>query len=346
MAVSRRPALSKVRKAPGDQFRQPSIDPSMKTEPASKPVTAYAFDHAWFKLPTGFPLGDCHGMAVDQRDHVWVLQQNGDDKHPAVLEFDASGTYVRGWGNRFARGAHGLAYDKRDGLEFLFVVDYELQAVVKCTLDGTELLALQRPVHAAYPDGNGYRPTDVAIAPNGDIYVTDGYGASLIHRYAADGRYLQTIGWKGNGPGQFDCPHGICIDARGAEPVLLVADRANVRVQVLSLTGEHRQTITSRGLRYPCTLRVHGDVTIIPDLFGAVLVWDKNYTLVATLGAHPDMRPGEWPKHVAGYPSVPREDRLDGRFISPHGITRDSKGNIYVGEWLRDGGRLTKLSPR
>lgn len=314
-----------------------------------KPATAsptYSFNHKWFQLPAGFPLGDCHGLAVDKRDHVFLLQQNGDDKHPAVLEFDAVGKFVKGWGNRFAKGAHGLAYDARGGEEFLYIVDYDsADAVVKCTLDGKELQTFKKPIHAAYPGGNNYRPTDVAVAPNGDVYVTDGYGQSLIHRYTADGKHVQTIGWKGNGPGQFDCPHGICIDSRGKEPVLLVADRANVRVQVLSLTGEHRQTIISRGLRYPCTLRVHGDVTIIPDLFGAVLVWDKEYKHVATVGAHPDMRPGQWPSHVAGYPNVPREDRLDGRFISPHGIARNSKGVIFVGEWLRDGGRLTALIP-
>lgn len=318
----------------------------MQSAPAPSPATSYGFDHAWFKLPTGFPLGDCHGLAVDRRDHVYVLQQNGDAKHPALLEFDANGNYVRGWGERFASGAHGLAYDQRDGQEFLWIVDHTLATVVKCTLDGRELLELAKPKHPAYPNGNGYKPTDVAIAPNGDVYVTDGYGQSLIHRYAADGSYQQTIGWKGNGPGQFDCPHGICIDTRGAEPVLLVADRANVRVQVLSLTGEHRQTIISRGLRFPCMVRVRGDLTLIPDLFGAVLVWDREYRHIATVGAHPDMRPGEWPRHVAGYPNVPREDRIPGRFISPHGITADSKGNILVGEWLRDGGRLTRLAPR
>jgi DNA-binding beta-propeller fold protein YncE len=304
----------------------------------------FHLDHAWFRLPDGFPLGDCHGLAVDQRNHVFLLQQNGDPTLPAVLEFDSSGRHVGGWGGRFARGAHGLAIDRRDGAEHLYVVDYELATVVKCTLDGKEILELPKPVHAAYPNGHGYKPTDVAIAPNGDIYVTDGYGQSLIHRYDREGRYRQTIGWKGNGPGQFDCPHGICIDARGPEPVLLVADRANVRVQVLSLDGAHRQTITSRGLRYPCTVRVQGDQTLIPDLFGAVLVWDREYRHVATIGAHPDMRPGEWPRHVAGYPNVPREDRIAGRFISPHGIAADSTGNIYVAEWLRDGGRLTRIT--
>ncbi len=308
-------------------------------------MPTYTFNHAPFQFPAGFPLGDCHGLAVDRRDHVYLLQQNGDEKHPALLEFDPAGRFVRGWGQRFARGAHGLALETRDGAEHLWIVDYELGAVVKHTLDGREVLALPRPVHAAYPNGEGYKPTDVALAPNGDIYVTDGYGQSLIHRYDAAGKHLQTIGWKGSKPGQFECPHGVCIDARGSEPVLLVADRANVRVQVLSLTGQHLRTITSRGLRYPCTLRVHGDLTLIPDLFGAVILWDRDYRHVATLGAHPDMRPGEWPKHVAGYPSVPREDRIDGRFISPHGIARDSKGRIFVGEWLRDGGRLTRLDP-
>lgn len=317
----------------------------MQSASAPRPATTYSFDHAWFKLPEGFPLGDCHALAVDRRDHVFLVQQNGDERHPAVLEFDPLGRFVRGWGNRFARGAHGLAYDRRGDAEFLWLVDYELATVVKCGLDAKELLALAPPPHAAYAKAGSYKPTDVAIAPDGSIFVTDGYGQSLIHRYDPDGAYRQTIGWKGDGPGQFSCPHGICVDARGAEPVLLVADRANVRVQVLSLTGEHRRTIISRGLRYPCTLRAHGDLTLIPDLFGAVLVWDRQYNHVATLGAHPDMRPGEWPKHVAGYPSVPREDRIAGRFISPHGIARDSAGNIYVGEWLRDGGRLTRLSP-
>lgn len=306
---------------------------------------AYDFVADPLKMPAGHNLGDCHALAVDKRDHVFLLQQNGDPTQPAVMEFDAAGKFVRGWGQRFAKGAHGLAYDRRGDDEFLYIVDYELQAVVKTTLDGKELMELKKPVHAAYPGGNSYKPTDVAVAPNGDIYVTDGYGQSLIHRYTPDGKHVQTIGWKGKDVGQFECPHGICIDARGKEPVLLVADRANVRVQVLSLTGEHKQTIISRGLRYPCTVRVHGDLTIIPDLFGAAIIWDKNYNHLATLGAHPDMRPGQWPSHVAGYPSVPREDRIAGRFISPHGIARDSKGNIYVGEWLRDGGRITKLVP-
>lgn len=315
-------------------------------QPATVATTAYAFDHGHFKLPAGFPLGDCHGLAVDKRNHVYVLQQNGDAAHPQLLEFDPAGSFVRGWGNRFAKGAHGLAYDDRGGQESLWIVDYELGTVVQCTLDGKELRELGKPVHAAYPNGNGYRPTDVALAPNGDVYVTDGYGQSLIHRYDASGKHVQTIGWKGNGPGQFECPHGICIDARGGEPVLLVADRANVRVQVLSLTGEHRRTIISKGLRYPCTLRVHGDLTLIPDLFGSVIVWDKAYNHVVSLGTHPDMRPGEWPKHVAGYPNIPREDRVAGRFSSPHGITRDSRGRIFVGEWLRDGGRLTMLTPQ
>jgi len=307
---------------------------------------AYDFVADPLKMPPGHNLGNCHALAIDKRDHVFLLQENGDTSQPAVLEFDTTGRFVRGWGQRFAKGAHGLTYDRRGDDEFLYIVDYDPPVtVVKCSLDGKILLQLKNPPHVAYNGKNVYKPTDLAVAPNGDIYVTDGYGQSLIHRYSADGTYVQTIGWKGKEPGQFDCPHGMCIDARGNEPVLLVADRTNIRVQVLSLTGEHKQSIISRGLRKPCTVRVHGDLTLIPDLFGAVLIWDKAYNHLATLGAHPDMRAGEWPAHVAGYPNVPREDRIPGRFISPHGIARDSKGNIYVGEWIRDGGRITKLVP-
>ena len=72
-------------------------------KPATATQPTYRFIHDHFKLPAGFPLGDCHGLAVDKRDHVFLLQQNGDDKHPAVLEFDPQGNFVGGWGNRFAR---------------------------------------------------------------------------------------------------------------------------------------------------------------------------------------------------------------------------------------------------
>lgn len=309
-------------------------------------ATAYDFDHAWFRLPDGFPLGDCHGLAVDRRDHVFLLQQNGDPATPAILEFDPEGRFVRGFGHAFARGGHGLCLSDQSGEERLWITDHELPAVAELALDGRELRRLPPPDHPAYAGGTPYKPTDVAIAPDGSVFVADGYGASLIHRYAPDGSYQGAIGWPGKGPGQFDCPHGICVDARGPEPVLLVADRANVRVQVLGLDGRHRQTIISRGLRYPCTLRVHGELTLIPDLFGALILWDREWRHVATLGAHPEMRPGEWPRHVAGYPVVPREDRLPGRFIAPHCAARDRRGWIFVGEWIRDGGRLTRLVPR
>ncbi|MCS6970950.1 MAG: hypothetical protein RMM29_00870 [Planctomycetota bacterium] len=309
-------------------------------------ATTYDFDHQWFQLPPGFPLGDCHALVVDRRDHVFLLQQNGIAGSCAVLEFDREGRFVRGFGQPFTAGAHGMCLAEREGRETLWIVDYELPAIAEYTLSGEELRRLPLPRHPAYAGSTRFKPTDVAVAPDGSVYVADGYGASLIHRYDPQGRYVGAIGWPGDGPGQFSCPHGICIDARGGEPRLLVADRANVRVQVLTLDGEHVQTIIGRGLRYPCTLRVHGDLTLIPDLFGAVLIWDRDYRQLATLGAHPEMRPGEWPKHVAGYPNVPREDRLPGRFIAPHGIARDSRGWIFVGEWIRDGGRLTRLVPR
>jgi len=307
---------------------------------------AYRWVDQPLALPPGIDLGDCHGLAVDRRDHVFLLHQNGNDQQPAVLEFDAEGAFVRGWGNDYAFGGHGLLLVNQGGEEHLLVVDYaRARTVVRHALDGRELSRLARPVHAAYPVPERYMPTDVAAAPDGSLYVTDGYQQHLIHRYDPTGVHVQTIGWRGTADGQFECPHGVFVDARGAEPVLLVADRGNIRVQVLGLDGRHRQTIISRGLRYPCTVRAAGELTLIPDLFGRLILWDRNYRLVATLGDHPEMRPGEWPKHVAGYPTVPVEDRIPGRFIAPHCAAADSRGRIYVGEWIRTGGRVTRLDP-
>ena len=305
----------------------------------------YRFVHDWFQLPDGFPLGNCHGLAVDGRGHVFLLQQNGNPSYPAVLEFSSEGRYLGGWGNSFARGGHGLLLTRSREEEHLWVVDSETRVVVRCQLDGTELQRLPVPAHPIYASGTAYLPTDVAVAPDGRIFVSDGYGGFLIHVYAPDGSWITSFGGPGTGPGQFNCPHGLAIDAGGSEPRLVVADRRNIRLQLFDLAGNHQETITGRGLRYPCSVRFSGDAILIPDLFGALHIWDRNYQPRATPGLHPDMQPGVFPKHLDGFPNLPVAERTPGIFISPHTAVGDARGRIFIGEWILDGGRLTMLEP-
>jgi hypothetical protein len=299
---------------------------------------SYELVEPWPRLPDGMLLGYTHGVAADSNDRIYILNQSKD----ALVVFDRDGSFLRSWGGEFAKGAHGLCYSRQGKDECLWIADYEIPAVAKYTLEGKELLRLKTPIHSEYPKGEGYRPTHVCVAPNGDLYVCDGYGKNLVHRYDAGGKYLQSFGGTGSGPGQLSCPHGAVVDTRGPEPVLLVADRGNVRLSVFALDGTFLRTIADPAFRHPCNLHVVGDHLYIPDLFGVVQIFDRDYQVVE-LGAHPDMKRGDgWPKNVPGYPNVPRAARVPGTFVSPHDLCVDSHGDLYVVEWIDDG-RITKL---
>jgi DNA-binding beta-propeller fold protein YncE len=295
----------------------------------------------WAKTPADVRLGYSHWVAVDNRGRVIVLNQS---KH-AVALFDRDGRWLGSWGAEFARGAHGLFLADEAGEQFLWVVDYALPRVAKFTLDGREVQRLATPDHPEYPGGAGYTPTHACVAPNGDIYVFDGYGKSLIHRFSPGGRLLQSWGGAGEEPGRMRCPHGGCVIVRpGAEAELYVADRANVRIQVFTLDGVHKRFIAGRGLKYPCNVyAAPGGEILIPDLFGVLLVWDSQDRLVTAIGANPEIpEVGGWPR-LRGYPNLPHDRRVPGTFIAPHGTCVDPKtGDVYVVEWVDDS-RITKL---
>jgi hypothetical protein len=125
------------------------------------------------------------------------------------------------------------------------------------------------------------------------------------------------------------------VDARASTPVLLVADRGNARLQLFTLEGKHSGFVTEE-LRRPCHFDRRGDELYIPDLHGRVTVFDRENRLVVHLGDNPEI----W--NQKGWPNLPHETRVAGRFISPHAACVDADGNIYVVEWISDG-RVTRL---
>ncbi|MCA9450993.1 MAG: peptidase, partial [Candidatus Omnitrophica bacterium] len=165
---------------------------------------------------------------------------------------------------------------------------------------------------------------------NGDVYIADGYGSSYIHQYNKDAEYIRTWGGKGTEDGKLSCPHGIWLDTRGENPEILVADRANVRLQWFSLEGEHLRT-HNKDLLHPCHFDIRDGDLLVPDLFGRVSIFDKNNNLVTHLGITPGV------KQIEGYPNLPHEQRHVGQFISPHSAMWDKDGNIFVVEWINDG---------
>lgn len=316
---------------------------------AKRPVTGagehlYEVIHDWGELPRSISYGNTHGVCVDAQGHVYVhhtvhASSSSDD---TMVVFDSKGKFVRSWGSEFKGGAHGLHIRKEGREEFLYLCDTVRAVVVKTTLKGEEVFKLGYPKESPeYPmDAEGkparkYSPTNLAIAPNGNIYVADGYGSSYINQYDAKGNFIRTFGGKGKGPGQLDQPHGIALDSRGDEPVLLVADRANRRFQYFTLDGKHLRFSAEGDVKLPCHFSERKGMLLVPDLEARVTLMDRQDKVLAQLGEDTANPWGQMRKKA-------RTEFVPGKFICPHSACFDQDGNIYVVEWV-EVGRVTKL---
>jgi len=258
-----------------------------------------------------------------------------------MVVYDSHGKFVKSWGKDFRGGAHGLHIRKEGGTEFLYLCDTQRGLVVKTTLDGEEVFSLGYPKESpAYaqpgPDGKQikYSPTNLAVAPNGDFYVGDGYGSSYINQYNNKGEFVRTFGGPGKDAGQLACPHGIIVDLRGPVPNLTVADRGNKRIQRFTLDGKPIDMLY--GTNAPChfNLFTNGDV-VVPDLFARVTLMDKENKIIEHLG-------DDSSSDYMATRKLPRDKFQPGKFVCPHGACFDHEGNIFVVEWV-EVGRVTKL---
>ncbi len=297
-------------------------------------------DH-WARIPdneTSRENGRTHAVEVSRTGEIIVFAQ----MNPAVLFFSPEGRLLRAWGDRFL-GAHGLTLIEEDGEERLWLTDQYSGEVVKTTLDGRTLLAIEKPPAA---DGD-YQPTWVARNPaNGEIWVADGYGSALVRRYGPGGEHIETLDGT-RGAGRFLRPHGLAFAPWGD---LLVTDRRNKRVLVFDGEGRyvrHRDGDTHS----PCSFAFHDGLIYVPELFGSVKVLNRRLEAVQQIGANPDVRPpGGWPEQegwgwptLEGWPDLAGTEKLrPGAFNSPHDVAAAPNGDIYVVEWII-GGRITKL---
>lgn len=319
---------------------QSEIMSSALTVKAGKRV--YEVHHDWGSLPARIRYGNCHGVQVDSQGRVYVhhtVHASSPSDHSVVV-FDPQGDFVTSWGGAFAGGAHGFRLTREGADEFLYFCDIRRGIVQKTDLAGNVLLTLGYPSESpayAVRDGRlapSWKPTNLAVARNGDIYVGDGYGSSFVVRYDRDGRYLSTFGGGGSeAAGALSCPHGIEVDARSGVEEVLVADRSNHRLQYFDLAGNHLRFAT--GVDLPCHFDIFRDGTLlVPDLAARVSLFDSSNDLIGHLGVGS---------------SDYRERRLldrshfpAGQFVCPHGACFDHEGNIFVVEWVEIG-RVTFL---
>jgi DNA-binding beta-propeller fold protein YncE len=274
---------------------------------------------AWPTLPDGMVLGDVGSVGVDSSDRVYVFNRG---PHP-IMVFDREGAFLRSWGAGEYRRPHGLQIGPDDSL---YLTDELSHTVRKCTPEGRLLLELGSPGKpAAFLGGEPFnRCTHTALSPEGDIYVSDGYGNGRVHKFAADGRRLLSWGETGSDPGQFNVVHNICCDGDGW---VYVADRENHRIQVFDGDGNYETQWNN--LHRPCGLFMppgKSPVCYIGEL-GPGLAVNRHYRNLGPRVSIVD-RAGRLLARIGG----DRPGAGAGRFVAPHGIATDQRGDIYVGE--------------
>ena len=293
----------------------------------------YTWHEHWATIPdtpSGKQNGRTHAVVVVPDGRVVVFNQ----ADPGVLIFDGDGELIGSWGDRFI-GAHGMTLIEEDGEPRLWLVDQQSFELCKTTVEGEVLQRLDLP-----PKDQWLKDTITTTwadrnPANGDIWVADGYGGSAVFRYSADGTYRGRLTGE-EGAGRFACPHGLRF---GPDGMLYIADRGNQRITVYDGEGNHVRQ--ANGVCHsPCGFDFRDGLILVPELFTGVKLLDRNFNVVAELGANPEVvdtpRPEGWP-NLAGTDHV-----QPGKFNSPHGACFAPNGDIYVVEWII-GGRITKL---
>jgi sugar lactone lactonase YvrE len=292
----------------------------------------YQVVEGWEQLPAGFTHDDCVGVGVDSGDNVYLFTRG----QPRVIVYNRDGAFLRSWGEGFfTERTHGLTVGPDDSI---WCVDEGVHCIYKMTTAGEVLLTIGNKGVASETGYDGRtlesitggppfnRPTNLAVAPSGDLYVTDGYGNCKVHRFSAGGELIQSWGEPGTGPGQFNLPHGLRVAADGR---VLVADRENDRLQIFSrdgrflaqwtdvqrptnvaIDGEGRVYVSELWWRLGQRSQVHGE--IVDDTYGRVSVFDAEGRLL--------QRWGGFDRCAAG------------NFVAPHDICVDSRGDLYVAE--------------
>ena len=282
----------------------------------------------WLKLPEGRQnLGNMHGdVAVSSAGEVYVSVQ---DATAGVQVYGPDGKFLRNVPNA-PSDFHGFVIRRHDDGEFLYGATMRGQTVVKMLLNGTIVMTIGS---SSVPDQ--FKPknarsgqlamilTGVDVAPNGDIYVADGYASDYIHRFDRSGRYLSSFGGKA-APYSFNTLHKLATDTRFSPARIIAVDRANNRVVHMSLTGEFLGVV-AKDLLLPAAVTISGDHAVIGELTGRVTLLDKAGNVVTRVGANTEQG--------VGTNKIPPAQWKTGLVLSPHGVALNGNGDLFVAEF-------------
>jgi hypothetical protein len=316
----------------------------------------YEVIEGWEQMPEGWSFVEVAGVACDSRDRVYVFNRGA---HPIIV-FDKEGRFLNAWGEGEFVGPHGIFIDRND---HLWLADDKDHTVHKYSADGKRLMTLGqsgKPADTGYKIGVSpvlraagpfHRVTNVAVLPDGDMYIADGYGNARVHKYSKEGKLLFSWGEPGRGPGQFILPHGIGVDSAG---LVYVCDRENSRVQIFTPEGEYLREWTFLNRPYDIFIDEQDMMHIAEGGFHNYMMKRSEGPLPAhdqtmiypPCGHSPIARvtvcdpDGKIAAQVGGENPV-----LPGNFVAPHGIWADKRGDLYVGEVVVNAGAVKRMVP-
>ncbi|MBS1486534.1 MAG: 6-bladed beta-propeller [Bacteroidetes bacterium] len=308
--------------------------PVMEDEIIGHGKFKYRVHKNWGNLdPATTPVKNCHEMVMDKKGRLIMVT---DETKNNIIIYDRSGRLITTWGHDFP-GGHGLTLFDEGGTEVLFICDPETGRVVKTSLDGKIIREFPNPKSInVYTSEQPYRPTETAIAPNGDIYVADGYGSQFILQFNSTGEFIRKFGGPGSEDDHFSTAHGVCIDARDKKNItLLCTSRGHNSFKRFTLDGKYLSTLFLPGA-FVCRA-VIDDENIYSgvcwsrlryleqtDNSGFVTILDAKDKVISNPGGtEPKYQNGELQLMIQSQPI----------FNHCHDVCIDNDKNIYVCQW-------------
>jgi DNA-binding beta-propeller fold protein YncE len=290
----------------------------------------YKIDLQWGALNANFyPVNDCHEMVQDSQGRILLLTNHTKNN---IIVYDRSGKLLEVWGTNYP-GAHGLTLHVENGEDVLYISDNNRHEVIKTTITGQVIQVFPYPKETGkYKNKESYIPTETAIAPNGDVYIADGYGEQYIMHYNAAGELLNVFGGRGTEAHHFDNAHGICLDTRDAtNPTLLITARQQNKLKRFTLDGKYIEAIDLPGA-YICRPVLHKKDIYLATIWsgdgsegtGFISILNADNKLISAPG-------GSTPVYEDGQLN-PMYQTLK-VFHHPHDVCVDDDENLYVAQW-------------